>query len=232
MEEKFEGYSEGEFHGVSLPPTFFRELLPDIDHLGELKVTLFAFWGLEKKEGAFRYLRREDFSQVEHFMEGLGKTDDIAQKVLDESLARAVHRGSLLVAAVTLDQGDEGLYFLNTPKGQAAVRAINEGEWLPTGDPHLPLELVLEKPNIYRIYEQNIGPITPMIAEELRAAEKTYSPQWIEDAVRIAVENNARNWRYVEAILERWQLKGRDERKDRRDTEKARLRYKEWENPD
>ncbi|MGD9091874.1 MAG: DnaD domain protein, partial [Anaerolineales bacterium] len=122
--------------------------------------------------------------------------------------------------------------FLNTPKGRAAVRAINEGEWLHTGDPQLPVELIPDKPNIYRVYEKNIGPITPMIAEELREAEKTYSPQWIEDAVRVAVENNVRNWRYVSAILERWQLKGRDERKDRRDTEKARLRYKEWENQD
>jgi DnaD/phage-associated family protein len=94
------------------------------------------------------------------------------------------------------------------------------------------VELIPDKPNIYRVYEKNIGPITPMIAEELREAEKTYSPQWIEDAVRVAVENNVRNWRYVSAILERWQLKGRDERKDRRDTEKARLRYKEWENQD
>lgn len=232
MEVTFEGYSESEFRGVSLPSAFYRELLPIIDHLGELKVTIYAFWCLEQKEGAFRYLQREDYSRDLHFMEGLGKTDEIAQKVLDESLERAVNRGSLLNAPITLDKGDEQLYFLNTPRGQAAVRAINEGDWLHTGDPRRPVELIPEKPNIYRIYEQNIGPITPIIADELREAEKTYSPQWIEDAFRIAVENNARSWRYIVTILERWQVKGRDERKDRRDTEKARLRYKEWENPD
>jgi DNA replication protein DnaD len=44
------------------------------------------------------------------------------------------------------------------------------------------------------------------------------------------VENNARKWRYVEAILERWQEKGRDEQEDRRDSEKARRKYAEWEN--
>jgi DNA replication protein len=232
MEVTFEGYSESEFRGVSLPSAFYRELLPIIDHLGELKVTIYAFWCLEQKEGAFRYLQREDYSHDLHFMEGLGKTNEIAQKVLDESLERAVDRGSLLNAPITLDKGDEQLYFLNTPRGQAAVRAINEGDWLHTGDPRRPVELIPEKPNIYRIYEQNIGPITPIIADELREAEKTYSPQWIEDAFRIAVENNARSWRYIVTILERWQVKGRDERKDRRDTEKARLRYKEWENPD
>jgi DnaD/phage-associated family protein len=71
-----------------------------------------------------------------------------------------------------------------------------------------------------------------MIAEELRDAEETYSAQWIEDAVRIAVENNARSWRYIIAILEKWQVKGRDEQKDRRDTKKARRQYKEWESLD
>ncbi len=51
-----------------------------------------------------------------------------------------------------------------------------------------------------------------------------------EDAFRIAVENNKRNWRYIKAILRRWQEKGRHERQqDRRDTEKDRRRYAEWE---
>jgi fucose permease len=41
-----------------------------------------------------------------------------------------------------------------------------------------------------------------------------------------------RNWHYIDAILQRWQEGGRDDRKDkqdRRDTEEARRRYGEWE---
>jgi DNA replication protein DnaD len=71
-----------------------------------------------------------------------------------------------------------------------------------------------------------------MIADALRDAEKTYQANWIEDAFRIAVERNKRNWHYIEAILHRWLEGGRDDRKDkqdRRDTEEARRRYKEWE---
>jgi DNA replication protein len=53
----------------------------------------------------------------------------------------------------------------------------------------------------------------------------------VQDAFRIAVENNKRNWRYIQAILRRFQEKGRHERgqQDRRDTEKDRRRYAEWE---
>jgi DNA replication protein len=79
------------------------------------------------------------------------------------------------------------------------------------------------------LYEENIGALTPMIAEELKEAEDTYPAEWISDAFRIAVENNVRNWRYVSAILTRWKEKGRDERKNRRDTEKDRRRYTDWE---
>jgi DNA replication protein DnaD len=68
-----------------------------------------------------------------------------------------------------------------------------------------------------------------MIAERLGDAEDNYPAQWIEDALQIAVENNVRRWSYVEAILKRWQEGGRDERTDRRDTEKDRRRYIEGE---
>ena len=50
-----------------------------------------------------------------------------------------------------------------------------------------------------------------VIAETLHDAEDTYPIQWIEEAVRIAVENNVRRWKYVDAILKRWQEGGRDE---------------------
>jgi DnaD/phage-associated family protein len=164
-------------------------------------------------------------------MQGLGKTPREAEALLTESLERAVERGTLLRAALLTGESEQPLYFLNSPKGRAAVAAIQQGKWRPSGDPQVPVELGFERPSIFRLYEQNIGPLTPMLAEMLKEAEQLYPPDWIEDAIRIAVENNKRSWRYTEAILRRWQEKGRDERKapDRRDTEKDRRRYADWE---
>lgn len=67
-----------------------------------------------------------------------------------------------------------------------------------------------EKPaqNIFALYEQNIGPLTPMLAEKLKDAEEDYPPEWVPEAFKIAIENNARNWAYVKAILERWKVDG------------------------
>jgi DnaD/phage-associated family protein len=69
--------------------------------------------------------------------------------------------------------------------------------------------VIVDRPNIFALYEQNIGPLTPMLADLLRDAEATYPADWIADAMKIAVENNKRNWRYVEAILKSWATEGR-----------------------
>jgi DnaD/phage-associated family protein len=222
----FPGFPEGKQRVTPVPNPFFSELLPAIDSLTELKVTLYAFWALARKEGRFRYLTREEMAADEALLEGMGGRGRAAEAALDDGLERAVARGTLLRVAPQGGQGD-ALYFLNSPKGRAGVAAIERGDWRPTGEAGAPLELALERPNLFRLYEQNIGPLTPMIAETLRDAEETYPSSWIEEALRIAVENNVRKWRYVEAILEDWRTRGRDEREDLRDTEKARRRYVE-----
>jgi DnaD/phage-associated family protein len=67
--------------------------------------------------------------------------------------------------------------------------------------------------SIFQIYESNIGPLTPMIADALEDAEKTYPPAWISEAIALSVTNNKRNWRYCETILKRWQTDGKDDGK-------------------
>ncbi len=58
--QAFKGFPEGKAHLIPLPGQFFRELLPRIDSLAELKLLLYVFWRLEQMEGAFRFVRRLD----------------------------------------------------------------------------------------------------------------------------------------------------------------------------
>jgi DnaD/phage-associated family protein len=69
--------------------------------------------------------------------------------------------------------------------------------------------------SIYSMYEANIGPLTPMIADALQDAEETYLQGWIEEAIALSVANNKRNWRYCETILKRWQADGKDDGKSK-----------------
>jgi DnaD/phage-associated family protein len=221
----FKGFPSGKVRFTPIPGQFFSELLPEIDDLYELKLTLYALWRLERTEGRFRYLRCQDFLGDARFLAGLGAEPETA---LNAALTKAVQRGTLLPAQAETGAGNETFYLLNTPRGQAAVKAIQSGRWQPSGDPNYPLALDLERPNIYRLYEENIGPLTPLLAETLQEAEDTYPEEWIEEAIRIALENNARNWRYVEAILTAWKEgKGRYGKSVRRDTEKDRSKYRQ-----
>ncbi len=225
---QFKGFPDGKTSFTRIPGPFFSELLPQIDHLGELKVTLYALWQLDRMGGEVRYLQESDFLTDAVFIQGMGSNPEEAQAALQESLALAVGRGTFLRATVKLEE-ELSLYFFNTSRGRAAVEAIQTGDWRPTDDARLPVELGPERPSIFRLYEQNIGPMTPLLAENLQDAEETYPAEWIEEAFRIAVEKNVRNWRYVDAILRRWHERGYDGRETRRDTEKSRRQYADWE---
>ena len=82
----------------------------------------------------------------------------------------------------------------------------------------------VERPNIYKLYEQNIGPLTPLIADALKEAEAEYPPEWIEEALDEAVRRNKRNWKYVEAILRGWKEEGRGKEQNRQNAEELRGR--------
>ena len=224
----FHGFSDAKTRLVQIPAAFFAELLPEIDHMGELKLTLHVFWQLNQMEGDFRYVRLAEMEQDEHLLAGLAKAERAQKRALHEALDRAVIRGSLLKVTLAYATQPEVLFFVNSPKGRAAVEAIRTGKWKPDLAGQQVAHLEVDRPNIYRLYEQNIGPLTPMMGEILRDAEDTYAEDWIRDAFRIALANNVRNWRYVEAILRSWKEKGRDEQA-RRDPEKDRRRYVEGE---
>jgi DNA replication protein len=202
----FKGFSEGRQRTIPLPAAFFTDLLPLVQHVGALHVILFAFRALYQKEGTYRYLITRDFVRDESVQQALGSNFDA---ILSESLAEAVRVGALLSITVDVDGRIETLYFLNSPRGRAAHQQIELGRWQPGWD-EWPVEILPERPNIYQFYEENIGPLTPHIADELRHAEKDYPSSWLEDAVKQAVEQNKRSWSYIRAILERWKKEGKN----------------------
>jgi DnaD/phage-associated family protein len=222
----FSGFPPGKTRTIAVPSLFFTELLPQIDHLGELKVTLYCLMRLSLKEGTIRYIRRAELQSDTVLLNGLSIYKHEAEAALAESLERATARGSLLHVELESASGKEDLYFMNTPKGRAAVDAMIKGEWRPTADDETPVEVLVDRPNAFTLYEQNIGPLTPLIADELRDIESEYPAEWIEEAIKEAVANNARSLRYIGKILENWQAQGKTDRgQERGNTEKNRQRY-------
>lgn len=69
--------------------------------------------------------------------------------------------------------------------------------------------VVLES-DVYQAYESNIGKLTQFISDDLGMLIDDYTAEWVQSAIKIAVENNHRNIKYIKGILKNWQARGRD----------------------
>ena len=193
---KFDGFAD-KMRYSSIPSAFFSAVMPDIDDIDELKATLAAIKLLIPKRGYPRYITFRDIIE----------SGAMKEKALRQGLELAVKRGTIL--SVNLEAGD--IYLLNTEADRDAADKIINGHIqigsMPKGQAHEQLV----RPNIFELYESNIGMLTPMIAEELKEAEDIYPAEWIEQAIKEAVSLNIRKWRYIVSILERWTAEGKDD---------------------
>lgn len=192
-----------------IPNPFFSAVLPEIRDLSELKVTLYIFWALYRKKGYPKFVTYRELRGDQGLMSSI-KGDGSAEEELHSGLEAAVSRGTILRLALMRDGETEELYFLNVDQSRKAIVQIESGEIQLGGMVRIEPASTEERPNIFALYEQHIGLLTPMIAEDLKEAEKLYPASWIEDAFRESVVLNKRSWRYISRILERWASQGKD----------------------
>ena len=222
---RFAGLPVGPFATTPVPSLFLSEVLPRIDSLVELQVCLHVFRLLARKRGSPRYLTAAELLADPAVAAGLrlASPRDPAE-TLAEGLRRAVERGTLLEVLLERRAADgaarqEAIYLVNGPAGRQAVEDLLAGR-LDLGQEVAEVPSVgpaPDRPGIYALYEQNVGLLTPLIAEELAEAERLYPAEWVEAAFRQAVVYNRRNWKYVQRVLERWAVEGRqDEEAGRR----------------
>jgi len=207
----FPGFPAGRLKTVPLPALFFSEVLPLVDDLAELKVLLHVFWRLSGAGHPLKAVSWDELQSDPVLLRGLDLSAQDAGVLLRQAVEKASERGTLLRLKVRMrDDETKEWFFLNTETGRNLLNRVRRGEVDLGGDPlRDEADMIEERANIFVLYEQNIGLLQPLIAEELQEAELLYPMDWIEDAFRIAVENNVRNWRYIRAILERWRAEGK-----------------------
>lgn len=192
-----------------IPHLFFTAVLPQMDDPLELRVALMCFFLLARKKKAPRTVSAGELMTAAAEEQGkpLGRPELLVV------LRRSVERGVLLELAVEDQDGNEEfLYLLHTERNRRAMEAIRDGRlalprsperWEPAPGPPPP------QSNIFILYQDNIGLITPIIADELRDAEQRYPADWIAEAFAEAVTQEKRFWRYIARILERWTREGK-----------------------
>jgi len=208
---------------TSVPNVFFSSLLPDISDVVELKTTLHVMAALYRKKGHPRYVSYSELLGDAGLMESLKGIKGAPDVLLRGALEMAAERGTVIRLAVEKDGGSEDIYLLNDEPGRQAAAKIESGALKLKGlkfkeRVYAPAE---KMPDIFTLYEQNIGMLTPMIADELRDAEAHYPPEWIRDAVKEAALNNKRSIKYIAKILQNWSVEGRSDGTYQRDTKKT-----------
>ncbi|MBI2723988.1 MAG: DnaD domain protein [Chloroflexi bacterium] len=201
---------------TAIPNVFFSDLLPHLRDRADIGVALYAFRALQAKKGFPRYLDAAELAADPALAAYLGAGATPVEATLACALAALVDAGMLLRLDVDADEGPRVLYFLNAPADRRGIDAVRSGE-AGVGRVVPPPRAAPARSNIFALYESLIGTISPLIAEELGEAERLYPPQWLEHAFREAAAQNARSWRYVSRILERWAIEGPDHAKTERD---------------
>jgi DnaD/phage-associated family protein len=213
MVKKFSGFPD-RMRYTPVPNLFFSSLLVDIEDVAELKVTLYLFRLLYEKRGLPRLVRLSELAADRALLMALREAGaEPPDRGLISALDRACARGTLLGVALQQGESEDRCYLLNTALNRELLKKVERGE-LNLGEGAARLDWAVlpeQRASIYDLYEQNIGLLTPLIAEELQQAEETYPAEWIRDAFREAVSYNRRNWRYVRRILENWATDGRGE---------------------
>ena len=236
---------------TAVPNQFFSRVLPQIEAPEELIVSVYFFFAQQLKRRSPRYVTKRELAAdatlartLSHFVaqgpspqrvtsgdssesSALGTRHSAPEDALERGLDLAVWRGTLLRARSGSSRREEELYVVNTPANRRAL------EDLTAGDLHLDESLPpagnANGSGIFALYEQNIRPVSSLIADELKEAEQRYPESWIRDAFREAVSLNKANWRYIESILRRWEAEGRQDEKPGRDPQVEWLerRYRE-----
>lgn len=185
-----------------IPNIFFSEIMPEIDDTLELKVILVVLALLYRRKGHPKYINLAELEADPVMVSNVGnKGRDYLETCLDRAVSKKI-----FIKAISGD--GEPIYLLNS---EANVLAIDKIRGIKSAI--MPKAAIAEaetEDDIFALYEENIGLLTPLVCDELAAAEQIYPKSWIKEAITEAVSLNKRSWRYISRILENWATQGKD----------------------
>lgn len=195
-----------------VPNPLLAGLLEEIDDIAELKLTLRIVWALHRKKTPLAYVSARELCEDRSVAAMLDAVGAELERRVRDALSSAVRRGALLEAPVE----GEARYLLNTDPVRSALARRGFSVPGPQGGPGAETPLAEDEPGlrhgVFKVYEENIGALTPLVAESITAALAEHPESDVIDAMRVASERNARSWKYVTAVLRRWAAEGRDGR--------------------
>lgn len=199
---------------ASVPHALLTSVASEISEIEELQVVIAAF-RLASDLGGIDHAIPEESLERDHWLRRALRIEgspNAPRERIAKGATLATGRGTLLRFTTRVGRETRVWYYLHTVENQARLAQMATGAAAPPTELHLDGAVPVveaEQPNVFRLYEQNVGLLTPLIAERIVRALERYPTAWIEDAIAEAVAYNRRNWRYIARILENWTVAGR-----------------------
>jgi DnaD/phage-associated family protein len=197
---------------IPVPGPLLGELLQEVQSVEELKCTLRIVGMAHQRRSRGLAVSVAELIADPVLSEALAGQPGGARDATMRGIAEAVARGTLLQSGDGDAHPLETLLFINDEPGRRVLSLTAQGGSARYAADDLPAVGAAKdnRPNIFALYEENIGSLTPLLAEELKEAEETYPESWMEEAFKEAVTHNHRSWRYIARILERWTAEGKN----------------------
>jgi DNA replication protein len=199
---------------IAIPVRFLETVAPEIREIAELQVMLAMFRVAAESRDIAAPVLEESLMHDPPLSRALRMSGASRppREAIRHGIDLALARDSLLRFVIGVTAEDERVWLmLSTPANRRRLEQLRKGDTASAGLPETSpgARVRVERPNVFVLYEQNIGMVTPLIADQLIEAMEVYPRGWIEDAIAEAVGYNRRNWRYVQRILQNWATEGR-----------------------
>tara|TARA_B110000014_G_C19999066_1_gene517684 strand:+ start:55 stop:735 length:681 start_codon:yes stop_codon:yes gene_type:complete len=193
------------------PNSVFGKLLNQIDDINDLKFILRIIWMINQIKRVPKYLTIEEIMADKIVHAIISTKSDIAMHATCLSMIKNPQFSNLLIChEIGTSKSTSTVVAFNTTRNKTMLNKTqqldkSDSVFQPDGD------VSAESPNIFKLYEDNIGTLNPIIADELKIAETTYPNSWITSAFKESVLRNKRSWNYIKTILENWHREGKND---------------------
>ena len=203
------------------PNIIFGELLEKIDNINDLKFILRIVWMLNQVKRAPKYITiNEMLSDKILYSLICNKSDTEIQTDTISMIRKPTYQSILMSHEINENGSINTVVALNTPQNNKMLSNTNEID-KSNSLMQTPGYTEEQSTNIFELYENNIGILNPIIADELRIAETTYPYNWINSAFKESVLRNKRSWKYIKTILENWHREGKTDGRIGENTKKS-----------
>ena len=117
----FTGFPGGGLTFTSVPDLFFAELLPQIDDLAELKVTLHLIWLLQRRKMEPLWVSHAELERDGVLLQSLRCAGPEPRECLRDGLRKALERGTLFGSKVRVPPAPSA--------GISSIRSAAGGRW-------------------------------------------------------------------------------------------------------